>query len=561
MSCGQAAALDILCGLGAHYWYNKHEPLVSWTLLIQISIIPLPSALLLANHVSVITAVVAAYSLFLITLFASIVAYRVSPYHPLAKYPGPLLCKVSQLWSISIATRGKLHHYRKQLHEQYGSIVRIGPNELSIADKDLLPLIIGTHGMPKGPLFEGRRMTPISDKEAQDLTLISSRNPQRHAVLRKAWNKAFANSPLKDYEELLLLRAHQLIESLERICKEQGGVGRGIDIATWIGYFSFDFMGDMAFGGGFELMRDGDKEKFLHNMTKTLYYPAMCQFVPWFSCVLRNLPYIGAPMRAFGLFGFQRAKTRYNQELKRKDLFYHLIEAYHTDSQESPFPLIVANSLLAIIAGSDTTASVLSNVIYYLLMNPTFYAQLREELDTAFPPTEMSLLNTDVLPSLPMLNAVINEVLRLQPPVPTSLQRAPTRGTGGKMIGNHYIREGTAIQVSPYVLHRDPRYFYPKPDDFWPTRWLPQSSDAPGFILERSVFIPFSAGPANCAGKPLAMLELRAIVALLFMHFEMEFDDGFDPKTWMDSLKDYFVLEKGKLMVKMRVRERQSLAH
>lgn len=65
-------------------------------------------------------------------------------------------------------------------------------------------------------------------------SLISTRNPLRHAVLRKAWNKAFANAPLKDYEDLMLLRTHQLINTLETICKEQAC----IDIATWLGYFT-----------------------------------------------------------------------------------------------------------------------------------------------------------------------------------------------------------------------------------------------------------------------------------------------------------------------------------
>ncbi|KAF9229338.1 cytochrome P450 [Gyrodon lividus] len=553
----EALALDILCGLGAHYWFNKREPAVSWTLLVQIFVIPLPSALLLTNcSSSVVRAFLIGYTLFLTTLFTSIIVYRLSPFHPLAKYPGPVLCKVSQLWAVSIASRGKAHLYRKRLHRQYGSIVRIGPNELSVTDKDMLPFILGTQGMPKGPLFEGRRMTPISEKDVESFTLISSRDPQRHAILRKAWNKAFANSPLKGYEEMMLLRARQLIETLGRTCKEQGAIGR-IDIAIWIAYFSFDFMGDMAFGGGFELMRDGDSKHLLRNMTKALYYPALCQHVPWFSRILRNLPYLGAPLRAFGLFGFQRAKIRYNQELKRKDLFYYLIEAYHADSQESPFPLIVSNSLLAIIAGSDTTASVLSNAIYYLLMNPIYYTRLRKELDVAFPPTEVSPLDTEVLPSLPILSAVINEVLRLQPPVPTSLQRAPKSGTGGKMIHTHYIKEGTQIQVPPYVLHRDPRYFFPCPDDFWPDRWLLEASDSSDFILDRSAFIPFSIGPANCAGKPLATLELRAVLALFIMHFDMEFDDGFDPETWIESLKDHFVLERGRLMVKMRSRERR----
>lgn len=80
-------------------------------------------------------------------------------------------------------------------------------------------------------------MTPVSYKDIENFSLIGTRNPQRHAVLRKAWNKAFSNSPLKDYEELMLSRSHQLINTLKGICKERDGVAR-VDIATWIGYFT-----------------------------------------------------------------------------------------------------------------------------------------------------------------------------------------------------------------------------------------------------------------------------------------------------------------------------------
>ncbi|KAH7931071.1 high nitrogen upregulated cytochrome P450 monooxygenase 2 [Leucogyrophana mollusca] len=561
MSRRDALALDILLGLAVHLWFNKHEPVVSWSLFAILAVAPTPPAALLCEHMTALHSALVAYSLFFGTLFTSIVIYRISPIHPLAKYPGPVLCKVSQLWTVWIVSGGKQHQYRKTLHDAYGPVVRIGPNELSIADKDLLPAILGTQGMPKGPLFSGRRLTPISDKNSENYSLISSRDPQRHAQLRKPWNKAFANSPLKDYEELMVHRALQLIEELQGLCQQQPDGVSHVDIARWINFFSFDFMGDLAFNGGFELMRDGDKDGLLRRMSSALFYPAMCQHVPWFSPILRAVPYVGAPMRAFGKFAFQRTQSRYTQEVKRKDLFYYLTEAIISDSGTSPFPLILANSVLAIIAGSDTTSSVLSNIVYYLISNPTDYARLREEVDLVFRPTETSSVHPELFTEMPFLNAVINEVLRLQPPVPSSLQRAPMLGSGGKLVGPHYIKEGTAIQVPPYTLHRDPRYFYPLPDEFWPERWLKSSTEETGdkFVCDRGAFIPFSMGPANCVGKPLAMFELKTIVSLLVMHFEMKFDDGFDPKSWERGLKDHLVLAKGELMVKMVLRERVSV--
>lgn len=97
------------------------------------------------------TSVASIYIVFLSTLLASIAIYRLSPLHPLASYPGPVLCRVSKMWTAYIAYNGKLQHYYKTLHDTYGPIVRVGPNEISIVDKEAIPAILGAHGMPKGP--------------------------------------------------------------------------------------------------------------------------------------------------------------------------------------------------------------------------------------------------------------------------------------------------------------------------------------------------------------------------------------------------------------------------
>lgn len=72
------------------------------------------------------------HSFFLRVLFFSfslgslIVCYRLSPFHPLAEYPGPLICKATKLWGAWVALRGDSHWYVKDLHKRYGPIVRIG---------------------------------------------------------------------------------------------------------------------------------------------------------------------------------------------------------------------------------------------------------------------------------------------------------------------------------------------------------------------------------------------------------------------------------------------------
>ena len=86
-------------------------------------------------------------------------------------------------------------------------------------------------------------------------------------------------------------------------------------------------------------------------------------------------------------------------------------------------------------AGSDTAATTLSHLWYFLLSNPDCFARLRKEIDDAFPRGEDSMRDLTKQGAMPYLNACINEALRLFPPVLTALQRRVVPGMGGRMIG------------------------------------------------------------------------------------------------------------------------------
>ena len=82
---------------------------------------------------SVFSAAVYGFSFFHAALLASILVYRVSPFHPLAKYPGPFLAKFSKLWGIFMTATGKQHKHIIKLHEKYGPFVRVGESACSHA--------------------------------------------------------------------------------------------------------------------------------------------------------------------------------------------------------------------------------------------------------------------------------------------------------------------------------------------------------------------------------------------------------------------------------------------
>jgi hypothetical protein len=108
-------------------FFKRYEPTSIITLAILLLILPGILALLPAEEPkSILTSLLFSYSLYYSGLLLSITTYRISPVHPLAKYPGPWACKISKLWLVYITYHGRLHLYFKDLHDEYGPIVRVG---------------------------------------------------------------------------------------------------------------------------------------------------------------------------------------------------------------------------------------------------------------------------------------------------------------------------------------------------------------------------------------------------------------------------------------------------
>ncbi|KAL5476717.1 hypothetical protein ACEPAI_2903 [Sanghuangporus weigelae] len=566
-----ALLLDIACALSVHAVYKHYEPDASLFvshLLLLIAVPALP-AICFLHHLdgSIAIAILCSFSLFYFTLAVSIVSYRLSPLHPLATYPGPLLAKITKFWGASMTTKGKYHVCLKNLHEKYGPYVRIGPNEISVLDVSVISSVLGADGMPKGPLWSGR--VP----KGETPSLIATRSFHEHARRRKRWNRAFNSMAVKGYEAIIQKRALQLVDELEK--RSTKYEVSSVNLAEWLSYFSTDFMGDMAFGGGFELMRDGyDKDGIWMMIESGLRSVAFFQHIPWLVPLIHMLPFKNRVNRDILEFGRKRARARQTTGSLTKDLFYHLIDEDHVEPAPPGDDEIVSDGLLAITAGSDTTSTTLSGLFYHLLSNPLEYKHLQRELDAAFPPGGGDPFDSTKLSELPFLNAVINEAMRLQPAVPSCLQRSPAAGSGGKCIGDSFITEGTAVVIPLYALFRNPAYFSPAPDSFWPERWqhqsavkrtphsaasVPQAAAAEPesdseVITNTAAFIPFSYGPAHCAGRALAITEMRMVVALLMQRFELRFAPDYEPHEWEESLEDFFIFCNGPLRVSLKPR-------
>jgi cytochrome P450 len=215
-----------------------------------------------------------------------------------------------------------------------------------------------------------------------------------------------------------------------------------------------------------------------------------------------------------GVRRIQRLVSRIIQERRertgdRGDLLSMLMLARDDDGQAMTERQLRDEVITLLLAGHETTAAALSWTWYLLSRHPDVDAKLAAELrdvlgGRAPAPTD--------LPDLPFAEHVITEAMRLYPPA-WGFGRA---ALGDCAIGGYAVPAGTTIIISPWILHRDPRYFE-NPAEFRPERW------SEGFArqLPRFAYIPFGGGPRICIGNRFAMMEAVLILATVAQRYQL----------------------------------------
>ncbi|KAI0667289.1 high nitrogen upregulated cytochrome P450 monooxygenase 2 [Trametes maxima] len=535
-----------------HQFFRRME---TFSILVHVSALGVPPTIGVVPLTSTLPVFQAAYlstSVYLGVLIILTLVYRVSPSHPLASYPGPVWCKLSKFRMAWISLSGRQHTYIKNLHDEYGDVVRMGPNELSIRDASVVHAMLGPAGLSHGPMFVGK----VLRRSPKDMLLVGIMDTTEHLERRKPWARAFSGAALKEYEPLVAVRASQLVQALER---QQGE----IDVGKWVNFFSYDFMCDMAFGGGSELLRDGDMNNFWRLLDDGLPPGTFLSHVPWLAPYLARIPFVSADVKKVLVYCNNLTTKRITRGSEKKDLFHYLSNEDQPAGETPPITRLVDDGVVAIVAGADTTSSALTSIFFSLVAHPDTYGRLEEEIDKFYPPGH-DPCDTKHHRDMHYLTAVINEAMRIYPPVPSGSQRQVPHDAGGVSLGSIYLPPGTIALIHTYSIHRDPRNFFPSPEDFWPERWLLASgrlsfheaglADKATFTHNEAAFIPFSYGPMNCVGKNLAMLEMRVVVCAVLQKFKLQLREGWDVQAYQQGFKDFFVTTRPSVPVQLTPR-------
>src|SRR2546430_10276496 len=196
------------------------------------------------------------------------------------------------------------------------------------------------------------------------------------------------------------------------------------------------------------------------------------------------------------------------------DVLSMLILAQADDGSPMSPRQVHDEALTLMLAGHETTALALSWTWSLLAQHPEVDVAMQAELQTVL---GGRLPTAADLPQLPYTRMVFAEALRLYPPAWLMTRRAREE----VVIGDYRFPQGTFFLLSPYLTHRDPRFF-PDPEAFAPTRWAAPPKAGPA----RHAYLPFGGGPRQCLGEGFAWMEGILVLATLAQMWRMALVPG-----------------------------------
>ncbi|QYT00078.1 hypothetical protein H0G86_007182 [Trichoderma simmonsii] len=378
-----------------------------------------------------------AVALCLIWLVPTYIIYQ-RYFHPLAKFPGEFTAsitdfkKASYFWSLSIDKK------ILSLHEKYGPVVRIAPNELSFWDPEALSAIFKSGG---------RAMI--------------------HALRRRQMAHSFSTASLISMEEIFDRHVMQMRDKLDRYAKS----GEKLNLKKIIAFYAYDVLGELAFDTQFESQAKDDESNLPpindHIFLGCLYgsLPSLLPYsmklsgflpIPWLQTLNRSRQSIRNTVASCVSTMFRA--TLENDEKKSNTLLSQLMKAKDPETGKKLTVTEISSEAFGfLVAGSHTTSGTLTLLFYHLLHDPEIYSQIVEEMRRELPLLEQGAYPyTGLEAKLPYTTACMRENFRHTPVFTMPLTRK-VMSESGTVIAGTQVPAGVSIQMplsSDFVLRR-----------------------------------------------------------------------------------------------------------
>lgn len=422
-------------------------------------------------------------------------------FHPLSHHPGPKLWAISRIpWAYHVL-RGDLWHAMDHLHDIYGPVVRVAPDELTFISpqvwQDVYALSKTRPQLDKDPRAQLKPLIPGAD------SLFTAQGDD-HRRIKGVFVGAFADKSLRDQTENIHETSTSFIQRLRHEMVKGGGV---VDLHRILGYAAFDLGADFTRGESPKtLEKPNEHHEYIRNffMHATVGTTKTCldRYWPLGQLLLGWITWATAKQRkANAKDSWERMERRLAMETVRSDFITPVADKISETGTKGTMTKseVLVNQLAVLVAHSQLTTIGLSTAAFLLARERIQFGRLAREVRETFShESEITVTSTK---SLVYLDAVLNEALRINHPTPSSMPRiVPPEGL---VVAGHFIPAGNIVGLSLYNMHTRPENFY-APREFHPERFLDESHpyyDARFANDKMDAFKPFSVGPRGCLGN------------------------------------------------------------
>ncbi|OJD35002.1 cytochrome p450 [Diplodia corticola] len=458
---------------------------------------------------------------------------------PLASFPGPTLAALTLWYEYYYdGIKGGQYTFKlKELHRQYGPIIRISPHELHVSDPAFIDTLYAS-----GPKAKRDKHAFYTRQFGLAQAGFGSVAHDLHRLRRAPFNRFFSRQSVHRLEPQIRAVVDKLCAQLERNFAQ---TACPVNLPDAFGCMATDVVSRYAFGYSYDFLASDD---FLPNLTKGIdagmALGATVKQWPWLLAFLHALPehwtrklmpdmapyldFQRSMMKAIDqVHREEDAKTKTNPNpAEQGTTIFHEILRGDLPAAEKQTSRLWQEGQAVIGAGTETVSWALCVTVFHLLNQPTT-ASLRPllaELARAMPDPAAPAPAWHVLEQLPYLSACIAEGLRLSYGLATRLARVspdePMRfvasgaAGGGKEV---LIPAGVPVGMSAVLVHHDESVF-PESEEFRPERWLDEGGtrrrrDLDGYLLS------FSKGSRQCLGMNLAYAEMHIALATVLRRF------------------------------------------
>ncbi|KAH7144066.1 cytochrome P450 [Dactylonectria macrodidyma] len=426
---------------------------------------------------------------------------------PLFKIPGPVVSNFTSLvlkWHELNANRTMYVH---RLHQTYGPVIRVAPNEVSFTSAAALKEIYGSGGSGYDKtefynLFEvyGRK------------TMFSTLNKTDHAKRKRMIGDRYANTNV--------MRAVPIAGVQERSRRFVQRCGAAPDSTTDVfalHSYACDCVTHQLFHPyGTDCLQKKEDEEMMHQVAAD--DSLQNRLVQHYSPILhrlasRMLSFLAKPRQT-------PLADKYVLETAKEDqpADFTVLSRLKEKSSMLDTTDMAAECLDHMAAGIDTTGDVLCFLMWELSQpgSKKYQTRLQEELRVK--------VNVP-FDELPFLDAVLSEGLRCFPAIPMSLPRYVPHG--GRTIDGYALPERTVVSCQAFSLHRINDDVFPDPDTFLPDRWLETEGDSE----RRRLQFAFSSGGRGCIGKHLALIEMKTLLRDVYSQYSTEPDASMEVES------------------------------